>query len=449
VSDLRDFIVSKVPPGWTTKPLWSLFRRRKLTGYADEELLSVYRDYGVIPKSSRDDNFNKESDDLSGYQLVTEGALVTNKMKAWQGSIAISRYRGIVSPAYYVYEPLSDECDQFLHYLFRSDPYVALYGRISKGVRVNQWDLEHEALRNVPVMLPDRKTQVRIAHFLDVELARIDRLIERKNRFLHLAEERRRATIDHIVCGQDLDCLMLSASHPFIAELPASWVMTPLKHLTDDNRQIMYGIVLPGPNVDEGPIIVKGGDVKAERLNPNTLCRTTYEIERPYKRSRLKAGDLVIAIRGGIGDVEIVPPEIEGANLTQDAARIAPRSGIDSKWLRYALMAPSVFAPLEAKALGAAVRGINIFDLKRVRIPVPPQTDQTRIANVLAKHEQRFSQLRQKIHEHSQRIQEFRSAIVTAAVTGQIDVTSWGKRASTDRRLDQIEQEMSQREATA
>jgi type I restriction enzyme S subunit len=157
VSELQKFIASRTPPGWTTKPLWSLFRRRKQTGYPNEEFLSVYREYGVIPKSSRDDNFNKESDDLSSYQLVTEGALVTNKMKAWQGSIAISRYRGIVSPAYYVYEPQSDEYDQFLHYLLRSDPYIALYGRISKGVRVNQWDLEHEALRNVPVMLPNRE----------------------------------------------------------------------------------------------------------------------------------------------------------------------------------------------------------------------------------------------------------------------------------------------------
>src|SRR3546814_7116396 len=72
---MQSFIAARTPPGWQTRPLWALFRRFKKTGFADEELLSVYRDFGVIPKSSRDDNFNKESDDLSGYQLVTEGAL--------------------------------------------------------------------------------------------------------------------------------------------------------------------------------------------------------------------------------------------------------------------------------------------------------------------------------------------------------------------------------------
>lgn len=180
----QDAISLTPPTQWRVVPFWSLFRRSKSIGHADEELLSVYRDHGVIPTSSRDDNHNKPSEDLSGYQLVTEGALVTNKMKAWQGSIAISRYRGIVSPAYYVYQPLSEEHDQFLHYLLRSEPYIALYQRISKGVRVSQWDLEHEALRTIPVPLPDLTTQKQIADFLDTETARIDALIEKKQQVL-------------------------------------------------------------------------------------------------------------------------------------------------------------------------------------------------------------------------------------------------------------------------
>ena len=187
-----------IPPEWKSVPFWSLFRRRKQTGFIDEELLSVYRDHGIIPKASRDDNHNKASEDLSNYQLVTEGALVTNKMKAWQGSIGISRYRGIVSPAYYVYEPLSRENDQYLHYLLRSQPYTALYGRISKGIRVNQWDLEHEALRNIPIILPEVETQQAIANFLDRETARIDQLIEKKQRLVELLDERRKAFVSTI-----------------------------------------------------------------------------------------------------------------------------------------------------------------------------------------------------------------------------------------------------------
>ena len=190
------------PHSWREVPFWSLFRRVKEINHPDEELLSVYRDHGVVPTASRDDNFNKPSLDLSGYQLVRKGALVTNKMKAWQGSIAISRHRGIVSPAYYVYEPLSREHDQYLHYLLRSQPFVALYQRISKGVRVNQWDLEHEALRIVPIRLPDLPTQKAIADFLDRETARIDQLIEKKQRMVEVLGEREEKnvveTIEHL-----------------------------------------------------------------------------------------------------------------------------------------------------------------------------------------------------------------------------------------------------------
>ena len=183
--------VQLTPPHlWREVPFWSLFRRVKEINHPDEELLSVYRDHGVVPTASRDDNFNKPSLDLSGYQLVRKGALVTNKMKAWQGSIAISRHRGIVSPAYYVYEPLSREHDQYLHYLLRSQPFVALYQRISKGVRVNQWDLEHESLRIVPIRLPDLPTQNAIANFLNRETARIDQLIEKKQRMVSLLSSR-------------------------------------------------------------------------------------------------------------------------------------------------------------------------------------------------------------------------------------------------------------------
>lgn len=175
--DLYDIIRHQVPANWRVVPFWSLFRKTKRTGFPEEELLSVYRDHGVIPKSSRDDNRNVESEDLSGYQLVEEGWLVTNKMKAWQGSIAISQFKGIVSPAYFVYTPTHQENSQYIHHLLRSSLYIAIYNRISKGVRIGQWDLEHEALRTVPIALPPLEEQGHIVEILTEEIRKIDELI--------------------------------------------------------------------------------------------------------------------------------------------------------------------------------------------------------------------------------------------------------------------------------
>ena len=79
--------------------------------------LSVYRDYGVIPKDSRDDNHNRVSDDTSNYKLVEPGDFVLNKMKGWSGSLGVSDYRGIVSPSYTVLEPVKEIDNKYFHYL--------------------------------------------------------------------------------------------------------------------------------------------------------------------------------------------------------------------------------------------------------------------------------------------------------------------------------------------
>ena len=285
-------------------------------------------------------------------------------------------------------------------------------------------------MKNIRLALPDLPTQRAIADFLDRETARIDQLIEKKRRFISLANERWVSELNDAVFP----------TFPNWFHLPAEWEKVRLKYLTDPMRPIMYGIVLPGPNVEFGKLIVKGGDVKPGRLDPELLCKTTIEIESSYVRSRVKAGDLIISIRGGIGDLEVVPKTIEGANLTQDAARIAPRNGIDVEWLRYALSAPVVFHLLEAKSLGAAVRGINIFDLKRVFVPTPPYEIQTRIRDGLVATERRLARLKERVVQYTEKIQEFRSALITAAVTGQIDVSTWGKQGRADHHLDRIEE---------
>ena len=146
-----------IPEHWQQKPIWSLFSRVKRVNHPNEPLLSVYRDYGVIPKASRDDNHNRASEDLTPYQLVRPNDLVINKMKAWQGSIAISEHQGIVSPAYYVYEPKQLYCSKYIHFLIRSTYFIQSYKNFSKGIRVNQWDLEHDAFTHINLLVVFQK----------------------------------------------------------------------------------------------------------------------------------------------------------------------------------------------------------------------------------------------------------------------------------------------------
>lgn len=207
----------------------------------------------------------------------------------------------------------------------------------------------------------------------------------------------------------------------WLGEIPAHWEVKRLWHLTPSHRRIMYGIVLPGPNVSDGVPIVKGGDVSPERLRIDLLNRTTREIESGYARSRLRGGDLVYAIRGSIGEVAIVPEELEGANLTQDAARVAYTSATHGPWLAHALKSATVFAHLEVGALGATIRGINIRDLKRAPLVVPPRAEQCAIAVFLDRETARIDELVAKKERLIGLLKEKRTALITGAVTKGLD----------------------------
>ena len=228
--------LGEVPGHWAVRPLWTLFRRTKRTGYVDEELLSVYRDYGVIPKSSRDDNNNKPSDDLDPYQLVMPGDLAINKMKAWQGSVAISEYRGIVSPAYFVYEATHDESPRFLHYLMRSPRYITGYLSLSKGIRVNQWDLEPQYHSRMPVLIPPILEQQTIASFLDRETGKIDALISKQRRLVGLLAEKRQAVISHAVTkGLNPNATVKNSGIEWLGEVPGHWIVKRLRFVAEFN----------------------------------------------------------------------------------------------------------------------------------------------------------------------------------------------------------------------
>jgi type I restriction enzyme S subunit len=279
---------------------------------------------------------------------------------------------------------------------------------------------------------PPRAQQLAIASFLDRETAKLDALVEKKSALVEKLAEKRSALISRVVTrglppeaartGLDPHPKLKPSGVEWLGKVPEGWGVAPLMRLTNKARPIMYGIVLPGPDVNEGVPIVKGGDVKPGRLTLESLCRTTVEIESGYVRSRLKTDDIVFSIRGSIGEAELVPEEISGANLTQDAARISHSDEVDPVWLLYALKTHDLIDPLLALSLGAAVRGVNIRDLKRVKLPKPPLPEQHAVAAYLDRETAKIDALVAKVETAILRLQEYRAALITAAVTGKIDV---------------------------
>ena len=424
--------LGEVPGHWTVTPLKYVARFR--SGGTPSKDRHAYWE-GSIPWASSKDMKSEalsETIDHITELAIEEGAaallpagtvvvVVRGMILARAFPVALTEAEISINQDLKALEATGNVLAAFLAWYLRgtSDESLRRLDEAAHGTKA----LRMEAWASLPVSFPDIEEQVQIAAFLDRETAKIDALVAEQQNLIALLKEKRQALISHAVTkGLDPDVPMKDSGVAWLGEVPAHWHIKPLMRLTEPGRPIMYGIVLPGPDVLEGVPIVKGGNVKPSRLRLDALARTTAEIEAPYARARLRAGDLVYAIRGTIGDCEIVPPDLNNANITQDVARVALSDQADNRWARYALLSDPLREELACGSLGAAVRGVNIFDLKRVRVPTPPLDEQVKIADALDAETASIEALIVEAECSTGLLQERRTALISAAVTGKIDV---------------------------
>jgi len=411
--------LGQVPAHWNLKPLWSCFSRTKRTGFEDEVLLSVYRDYGVIPKASRDDNFNKPSDDLSAYQLVNEGDLVVNKMKAWQGSVAISDHRGIVSPAYFVYESLHGEVPRFFHYLMRCDRYITGYLSISEGVRVNQWDMDPALHSRMPLLIPSMNEQEAIADFLDHETAKIDALVAEQEQLIILLKEKRQAVISHAVTkGLAPKVPMKDSGVEWLGEVPAHWSVSALSYLssietgsTPDRGDPSYwnGTI---PWLKTGEINWEPIREAEEFITEAGLANSAAKLSQP--------GTLLMAMYGqGVTRGRVALLEIE-ATYNQACAAITFGDRVMPEFGRYFFMA--AYDHIREGGNETSQMNLSAGLIAKFRLTVPPKSEQAAIVKKLDDELSGVEVLCDEAETVVRLLQERRSALISAAVTGQIDV---------------------------
>lgn len=197
--------IGEIPTHWEVLPIRSFITliSPDKKGEEDYKLLSVTRDKGVIIRGERGEegNNNRIPDDLSNYKVVKQNQFVINKMKAWMGSYGVSKYNGIVSPAYYIcdvhgiYEP-------FFSMAIRCRQYINFFWKYSKGIRVDQWDMSPLALREIPFATPPFDEQREIAAYLDDKCGKIDALIEKIEAKIERLKQLKRSLINEVVTGQ-------------------------------------------------------------------------------------------------------------------------------------------------------------------------------------------------------------------------------------------------------
>ena len=237
--------LGKVPEHWRVLPNRALFTEVNERDYADDQMLSVTITRGVIPQqalladSSKKDSSNQ---DKSAYKLVRPGDIVYNKMRAWQGAVGVSNYRGIVSPAYVVQHPRDSADARYLHYLLRTPAFAKEAERWSYGITSDMWSLRPEHFKMIYTCLPPLTEQSAIVHFLDYMDRRIRRYIRAKQELIKLLEEQKQVIIYHAITrGIDPNVRLKPSGVERLGDVPEHWEVKPLKHLVPD---VTVGIVI-------------------------------------------------------------------------------------------------------------------------------------------------------------------------------------------------------------
>lgn len=416
----------QVPKHWIEKTIRQItFVQSERCGNRKLELLSVYREYGVIPKSSRDDNHNKESLDLSNYKVVHVGDLVLNKMKMWQGSLGVSRYEGIVSPAYIICKVLNDDINlDYLHLLLRSARFKSYYNQYSYGIRVGQWDMHYDDFKNLKIYIPPRAEQDQIVRFLDWKVSEINKLIGIRRKEIQELEELKSAVITAAITkGLDLNAAMKKTDVYYLPEVPAAWEVTKLKRICkvgasineqlkkhDDQDEVVF---LPMENISED------GQIDCSIKQPIANVKTGFS---SFAKDDVIVAKITPCFENGKGAC-LDKLESDIGYGTTELFNLRAGDDVLPEYLYFITMTKLFRILGEGQMTGTAgQKRVPADFIRDFTIGRPSIEEQQQIVDYIHAEKERIDRLIATKHEQLQALTEFKSTVISDVVTGKIDV---------------------------
>ncbi|MCE9822609.1 MULTISPECIES: restriction endonuclease subunit S [Vibrio] len=308
-----------------------------------------------------------------------------------------------------------------------------LYYYLVSGINVDQMNsmIHGSALRRMTIskiddliiVLPSYDEQTQIANFLDHETAKIDTLIEKQQQLIKLLKEKRQAVISHAVTkGLNPQAPMKNSGVEWLGEVPEHWVVKRLKHISP---KVGVGLVI-NPSTytkDEGTYFIFGGDVKEYGFDLTKTRKISQKDSDQLKASQLHHRDLVSIRVGYPGITAVVPEHLEGSNCA--SIIIIRRGEFDSDWLCAAMNIWVGRQQVDLASYGAAQKQFNVSDAIEFIFPVPPEEEQKKIASFVQSTLDKFTLLADQAQKQIELLKERRTALISAAITGKIDVRNW------------------------
>lgn len=419
--------LGKIPSHWKLLPCRAIVDNqveKNDTGKI-EEYLSLMANIGVVRYEEKGDVGNKKPEDLTKCKLVKQGNLVINSMNYAIGSYGMSPFNGVCSPVYIVLEPKEQIVERrYALRLFENKPMQKHLAQLGNGILQHRAAIKWDDIKPQAVPVPPLEEQRAILYFLDRETQRIDSLIEEKQAFIKLLKEKRQALISHVVTkGLNPDVEMQDSGIEWIGQVPKHWEKCRVKQVSS--------FITSGPRgwsdfiSDNGnAIFLQSGDLNNELgLNLAKAKKVSPPDGAEGQRTQLQLDDVVVCITGAnTGRVALVKELDSTVYINQHLSLIRPiGEKVRPKYLAYFLSseAGSRYYALEQYGLK---EGLSLKNIAETPLMLPPVSEQTSIEKYLDKALAILSSLVTSVEESINLLKEHRTSLISAAVTGKIDV---------------------------
>ena len=417
--------LGEIPKHWEVKRLKTSagINLASLNDNTHPEYLLRYIDIG---------NVNSNGYILESQEFLFKKSPTRARRKVQHGDIIISTVRTylraislienpptnlIVSTGFAVLTPKVGIYSNFLFRLIQSYEFIERVVAYSEGVGYPA--INPSKLACLPIWLPSLSEQKSIAHFLDHETSKLDKLIAKKQRFIELLQEKRTALISHAVTkGLNPDIPMKDSGISWLGQIPKHWEVMKLKRTAN----IRYGLGQPPPETINGTPLIRATNIKNGFISQNDMLYVDINKVPESRNAILSPGEIIVVRSGAYtGDSAIIPPKYAGAIAGYDMVVRPIRC--ESQFLAWQFLSLQIrYLQFSFHMLRAAQPHLNAEELKETIITFPSLSEQKAIAHFLDQETAKIDTLIEKTKTSIEKLKEYRTALISAAVTGKIDI---------------------------
>lgn len=420
-----------IPSTWEAKRIKNLFSLRDERSYkplSEVNLISLYTSLGVRQHSDIEHTTGNKARNADGYKIVNVDDIVVNIMLCWMGAIGRSAYSGVTSPAYDIYIPHEGVNSSYYHYLFRTPIFSQQCFRNGHGIMMMRWRTYSSEFTSIVVPVPPRDEQDQIVRFLDWKISEINKMIALENRTISILVETMDGVIDKaVIHGLHNPKTKHNNDIRWEIDYPEHWTIAR----TREHYSFRKGLSITKANlVESGVPVISYGQVHSKTNTGAGLNKTLIRfVDESYletgKSSIVEKGDFIFADTSedlaGCGNCVYIDSD-DTIFAGYHSIIMHPDNCVKGKYMAYLFRSPTWRYQIRKAVNAVKVYTISQAVLKDTFVLIPPTIEQEEITEYLDVEYKKNNQTIELIKNKIQKLQEFKTRLISDVVTGKIDV---------------------------